>query len=54
MNLQPLGKLRINRVEEKGNGRVIVCKLRQSTAVTQAAGPDPENDPDDPLADAAE
>lgn len=30
LNLQPLGKLRINRAEEKSNGRVIVCKLRQS------------------------
>lgn len=46
LNLQPLGKLRINRVEEKGNGRVIVCKLRQSLA-------SPE-EPTDPLAEAAE
>lgn len=30
LNLQPMGKLRINRAEEKSNGRVIVCKLRQS------------------------
>ncbi len=30
LNLQPLGKLRINRTTDKGNGRVIVCKLRQS------------------------
>ena len=29
LNLQPLGKLRINRSEEKSNARVIVCKLRQ-------------------------
>jgi len=32
LNLQPLGKLRINRSTDKGNGRVIICKLRQSTA----------------------
>lgn len=32
LNLQPFGKLRINRSEEKSNGRVIVCKLRQSNA----------------------
>lgn len=32
LNLQPLGKLRINRTEEKSNGRVIICKLRQSLA----------------------
>jgi nucleoid DNA-binding protein len=31
LNLQPFGKLRINRMEEKSNGRVIICKLRQST-----------------------
>ena len=30
LNLQPFGKLRINRSIDKGNGRVIVCKLRQS------------------------
>ena len=40
LNLQPLGKLRINRAEEKSNGRVIICKLRQSLAVKK-----PENDP---------
>ncbi len=32
LNLQPFGKLRINRAEEKPNGRVIICKLRQSNA----------------------
>lgn len=32
LNLQPLGKLRINRSEERSNGRIIICKLRQSTA----------------------
>lgn len=32
LNLQPLGKLRINRSTDKGNGRIIICKLRQSTA----------------------
>ena len=30
LNLRPLGKLRINRTTDKGNGRVIICKLRQS------------------------
>lgn len=33
MNLQPFGKLRINRTVEKHNGRITVCKLRQSTKV---------------------
>jgi len=46
LNLQPFGKLRINRVEEKSNGRVIICKLRQSLPR--------ESDPKDPLAEAAE
>lgn len=32
LNLQPFGKLKINRTEEKANGRVVVCRLRQSTA----------------------
>lgn len=46
LNLQPLGKLRINRTEDHGNYRIVVCKLRQQTG----AGEDGE----DPLADAAE
>lgn len=46
LNLQPLGKLRINRTEDKGNGRVIVCKLRQSVST----GPSEK----EPLAEAAE
>lgn len=47
LNLQPLGKLRINRVQERGNGRVMVCKLRQS--VNGA-----EKQDEDPLADGEE
>ncbi|MHA6261594.1 HU family DNA-binding protein [Arenibacterium sp. CAU 1754] len=46
LNLQPFGKLRINRSEEKANGRVTVCKLRQSLNTPKA--------PQDPLAEAAE
>lgn len=43
LNLQPFGKLRINRSEEKPNGRVIVCKLRQSLSVkTPFADPAPQ------------
>ncbi|WP_296764101.1 HU family DNA-binding protein [Sediminimonas sp.] len=37
LNLMPFGKLRINRVKQMSNGRVMVCKLRQSTAVVNAA-----------------
>lgn len=50
LNLAPLGKLRINRVEDKANGRVIVCKLRQP----KDTGTGPDNPPNDPLAEAAE
>lgn len=32
LNLPPLGKLRINRAEDKANGRVTICKLRQNKA----------------------
>ncbi len=46
LNLQPLGKLRINRSTDKGNGRVIVCKLRQSNARPKEANP--------PLAEASD
>lgn len=46
LNLQPLGKLRINRATDKGNGRVIICKLRQSTATKSdrqvPVGPTPD------------
>lgn len=34
LNLQPLGKLRINRSVERSNGRIIICKLRQSTVIS--------------------
>lgn len=63
LNLQPLGKLRINRTVEKGNGRVIICKLRQSLSTQTNPGTDPDAGPDtdpesgpgkDSLAEAAE
>lgn len=47
LNLQPLGKLRINRAVERGNGRVIICKLRQSLSTPMTPG-------NDPLAEAVE
>ena len=37
LNMQPLGKLRINRSVERSNGRIIVCKLRQSTATAESS-----------------
>ncbi len=39
LNLQPLGKLRINRTQIKDNGKVIICKLRQSKAAAERANP---------------
>ena len=39
LNLQPLGKLRINRISAKDNANVIICKLRQSKAVAGKADP---------------
>ncbi|MDX2483706.1 MAG: HU family DNA-binding protein [Pseudodonghicola sp.] len=33
LNLEPLGKLRINRSEEKRGRRIVVCKLRQGLDV---------------------
>jgi len=49
-NLQPMGKLRINRVEDKNNGRVIICRIRQANVneVVNDIGPET------PLAEAAE
>ncbi len=49
LNLQPLGKLRINRTEDHTGYRIIVCKLRQQILAAEAVKAD-----QDPLADAAE
>ncbi len=49
LNLQPLGKLRVNRAEDKANGRVTVAKIRQS-----APGESDAEDAKDPLAEPAE
>ena len=37
MQLPPLGKLKVQRAKELGDGRVLVLKLRQKTAVLNAA-----------------
>ncbi|GAA6192159.1 MULTISPECIES: HU family DNA-binding protein [Roseobacteraceae] len=50
LNLQPLGKLRINRTEDKGNGRIIICKLRQSLVSQNVI----QSDEKEPLAAAME
>lgn len=36
-NLPPLGKLRINRAQEKDGNRIIVCKVRQNKAAETPA-----------------
>lgn len=51
LNLQPFGKLRINRSEERSNGRIIVCKLRQANASGEKSQDD-EKSAATPLADA--
>lgn len=30
MNLQPMGKLKINRVKQTGNGRIVINRIRQA------------------------
>lgn len=50
-NLQPFGKLRINRAEERSNGRIIVCKLRQAKRPGEKTQED-EISAADPLAEA--
>ncbi|SEI48746.1 DNA-binding protein HU-alpha [Cribrihabitans marinus] len=46
LNLQPFGKLRINRTEQKGNGQVVFCRLRQARGAGKPAK--------DPLAEPAD
>lgn len=36
LNLQPLGKMKINRIKQLANGRIVMCKLRRSNAVDTA------------------
>lgn len=50
LRLEPLGKLRINRSEEKGNRRVVVAKLRQTLGGAEDAA---EVEPDDEDSDGA-
>lgn len=50
LNLQPLGKLRINRSVERSNGRIIICKLRQSTAMIENS-PETDDSASAPLAE---
>ncbi|MBV0914109.1 HU family DNA-binding protein [Anianabacter salinae] len=54
MNLQPLGKLQINRTKDKDNGEVIIVKVRRNQQAVDETVPLDEKKPDDPLAEAAE
>ncbi len=56
LNLKPFGKLRINRSQERSNGKVFVCKLRQPAVAKNAAAEnsgEAGNSSNDPLAEAA-
>lgn len=56
LNLKPFGKMRINRSQERSNGTVYVCKLRQPAAAPEAAkenAGEGEKSSNDPLAEAA-
>lgn len=44
INLPPLGKIKINRVRDMANARIIVAKIRQAKP---GAGPDTESDDED-------
>lgn len=39
LNLQPFGKMRINRTIDKPNGRITICKLRQSAKTSNDTSP---------------
>ncbi len=42
LNLRPFGKLRISRHEEKANGSVIVCRIRQPKSTAETALDEPD------------
>ncbi|MYM55761.1 HU family DNA-binding protein [Thalassovita mangrovi] len=46
LNLKPLGKVKVNRLKQLSNARILTCRVRQT--------PMGENDANDPLAEAAE
>lgn len=54
MNLQPFGKVQINRTKDKDNGEVLIVKIRRNQqAVDETVSVDEKKGPD-PLAEAAE
>ncbi len=54
LNLQPFGKLRINRSTDKGTARIIVCKLRQNAQGADAANASDAEPAKDSLAEATD
>lgn len=57
VNIQPMGKIKINRAKEISSGRVIVAKIRQSTQAMEAAAENDDSSAEsakDTVADAAE
>ncbi|WP_068245218.1 HU family DNA-binding protein [Tritonibacter horizontis] len=50
LNLEPMGKLRVNRSQTNQNGRVHICKLRRKTVGSENSAPD-ENSAAAPLAE---
>lgn len=47
LNLQPMGRIKITRVKEAGNGSILTCRIRRG-----GAGGAEEGDAKDPLAEA--
>ncbi|MWB78626.1 DNA-binding protein [Pseudooceanicola sp. 216_PA32_1] len=41
MNLQPLGKIKVNKIKNVNNGKVVITRIRQSTGTVEAAEKDP-------------
>lgn len=54
MDLQPLGKLRVQRGKELSDGRALVLKLRQKSARLNAAAKDATDEDDSPSETASE
>lgn len=54
LNLPPLGKVKINRIKDMGNARIIVSKIRQSKSTDTDSGTKADASDIDPLAAAAE
>ncbi len=54
LNLQPLGKIKVNRTKEMSGSRVLRCQIRQNHSGPQGGDDDDDKAVNDPLADAAE